>query len=137
MQSLKLILGTGCLLLLASITLLLVQLRHDVRTPHPPAPASAADPAWKYSQFHFDGYLTHELGKTQHAQLVNYDLGADGLGLRPVETNSITSADQILTDIGRDGWQYVWTDGTTYLVRRAAGSWRHELFLLEYHEAKP
>ena len=54
------------------------------------------------------------------------------MATEPARTNRVTGADQVLGEISRDGWQFVWTDGTNYLTRRADGDGRHAYFIVEY-----
>jgi hypothetical protein len=118
--------------ILAAIALILAR-SHESRDV-PPAPVIQKDePTWKYSLFEFGDGRTTESGRTLYAHLVFYDFKADKpFESEPTQTNRLIDAEELLNKIGEDGWQFVWTNGTNFITRRATGQGKHAYFTIHY-----
>lgn len=131
MEKAKLLMQCLSLLMLTIIALILCQLRNRNDATAPKLETHAVIPAaWKYLDFQFN-----EPDK-YHTRLIAYHTDEQTFQSSPVETNRVTSAEDIFDRIGSDGWEFVWSDGKSFLVRRPEGKWKHSYFLVETQEQK-
>ncbi len=60
------------------------------------------------------------------------DVG-DPTGTRPksVESFPVRDPADAMESVGNDGWQFVWSDGVRYIMRRPDGHWGHDSFTID------
>ena len=94
-----------------------------------------------YREFTFDGHATFRGadGGAREVAVIFMDYSmANGTNsaaeLKTTESRPHFEFDGagLLEEVGADGWELAWTDGTRYIVRRPAGKWKHDSFIVEY-----
>lgn len=95
------------------------------------APATRPEPVtFAYFSFNFPAGAAN-------ARLVLYARNkTDGIGIIPASTNNAPSAAAVLTALSAEGWQFAWTDGREYLLRRPTGNWPAAAFTVDFESTQ-
>ena len=96
---------------------------------------------WEYKIFKWDSDVTvgsySDKRVTYHEYVAFKDSApraATNIGIDLAETDSrmVYAVVNVLDYIGADGWEFCWTDGTNYTMKRPLGTWTHSTFDLGY-----
>jgi hypothetical protein len=103
-------------------------------------PAPVADSTrWEYAEFEFDK-PSHPGGADNqpvNACLIFYNRSeTNEFELVKSEPQRMIDTAEVLSAIGQDGWEFVWTDGARFVVRRHSGQGQHFRFSVQYLPAE-
>ena len=92
---------------------------------------------WDYSEFTFGKSIQIDeiSGQWVSANINYYDwqpTSTNQLNMKKVEGRRVVSVSDVLSTLGRDGWELASSDGNHYVVKRPQGHWRHDHFSVDY-----